>query len=204
MQLETVMLVGPAARLEPMSLDHVDGLVAAATEDRTTYGYTEVPPDPTAMSAHVEKLLELRDRGIDVPFTTCSAVDGRIVGATRFLWLRHYFGRTEPDAVEIGGTWLAASAQRSGINTDAKRLMLTHAFETWGVQRVDLKTDARNDRSRAAIERIGGRLDGVMRNWQRSRVLGEEGQPRDTAMYSIMPSEWPDVRARLVAMVADR
>ncbi len=118
--------------------------------------------------------------------------------------MRHYFGRAEPDAVEIGGTWLAASAQRSGINTDAKRLMLTHAFETWRVQRVDLKTDARNDRSRAAIERIGGRLDGVMRNWQPSLVPGEEGQPRDSAMYSIVPSEWPDVRARLVAMAGVR
>ncbi len=158
MQLENVTLVGPAARLEPMSLDHVDGLVAAANEDRTAYGYTEVPSDPTAMSAHVE----------------------------------------------IGGTWLAASAQRSGINTDAKRLMLTHAFETWGVQRVDLKTDARNERSRAAIERIGGQLDGVMRNWQPSLVPGEEGQPRDTAMYSIIPTDWPAIRERLLAMAAVR
>jgi RimJ/RimL family protein N-acetyltransferase len=119
------------------------------------------------------------------------------VGATRFLWLRHYFDRPEPDAAEIGGTWLAASAQRTGINTEAKLLMLTHAFEVWGVQRVDLKTDARNERSRAAIERIGARLDGIVRNWQPSLVPGEAGRPRDSALYSIIPAEWPGVKAGL-------
>ena len=124
-------------------------------------------------------------------------VDGRIVGATRFLWLRRYFGRSAPDAVEIGGTWLAASAQRTAVNTDAKLSMLTHAFEHWGAQRVDLKTDARNDRSRAAIERLGARLDGVVRNWQPSLVPGEEGTPRDSALYSIIPSEWPAIKATL-------
>ena len=117
-----------------------------------------------------------------MPFTTRDATDGRVLGSTRFLWLRSYFDRDEPDAVEIGGTWLAASAQRSPINTEAKLLMLTHAFETWGVQRVDLKTDARNERSRAAIERIGGKLDGVMRAWQPSLVPGEEGRARDSAV----------------------
>ena len=106
-------------------------------------------------------------------------------------------GREFPDAVEIGGTWLSASAQRTGANTDAKLLMLTHAFDVWGVQRVDLKTDARNARSRAAIERLDARLDGVMRNWQPSLVPGEEGQPRDSALYSIIPSEWPAIRDRL-------
>lgn len=197
MQIEPFGLVGRAVHLTPMSLDHVDGLVGAANEDRATYGYTEVPADAPTMRAHVERLIELREQGTDVPFTTCSAVDGRIVGATRFLWLRRYFGRSDPDAVEIGGTWLAASAQRSAINTDAKLLMLTHAFEHWGVQRVDLKTDARNDRSRAAIERIGGRLDGIMRAWQPSYVPGEAGTPRDTAMFSIIPAEWPAIKASL-------
>ncbi len=119
------------------------------------------------------------------------------MGATRFLWLRHYFDRAEPDAVEIGGTWLAASAQRTSINTEAKLLMLTHAFEAWKVSRVDLKTDARNARSRAAIERIGGKLDGIVRNWQPSLVPGEEGTPRDSALYSIIPSEWPAVKSAL-------
>ena len=191
-------LRGEVVHLLPMSLDHVDGLVAAAIEDRTTYGFTEVPADRAAMTAHVDALLELRANGSDVPFTTFDARTGRVLGATRFLWLRSYFGREVPDAVEIGGTWLAASAQRTGANTASKLLMLTHAFEVWNVQRVDLKTDARNARSRAAIERLGAQLDGVMRNWQPSYVPGEDGQPRDTALYSIIPAEWPTIRDRLL------
>jgi len=202
MRIAPFELTGRFVRLTPMSTDDVDGLLAAATEDRATYGYTAVPGDCDAMAAHVEGLLALRDRGQDLPFTTRDAGDDRIVGSTRFLWLRSYFGRDVPDAVEIGGTWLAASAQRSSINTEAKLLMLTHAFDTWGTQRVDLKTDARNDRSRNAIERIGGRLDGVVRNWQPSLVPGEEGTPRDSALYSIVPSEWPAVRAGLEARLA--
>lgn len=190
-------LRGEVVHLLPMSLDHVDGLVAAAIEDRTTYGFTEVPADRAAMTVHVDALLELRANGSDVPFTTFDARAGRVLGATRFLWLRSYFGREVPDAMEIGGTWLSASAQRTGANTDAKLLMLTHAFEVWNVQRVDLKTDARNARSRAAIERLGAQLDGVMRNWQPSYAPGEEGQPRDTALYSIIPAEWPTIRDRL-------
>ena len=192
-------LRGEVVHLLPMSLDHVDGLVAAATEDRTTFGYTEVPADEASMTAHVTHLLDLHARGTDVPFTTCDARTGRVLGATRFLWLRSYFGGETPDAVEIGGTWLAASAQRTGANTDAKLVMLAHAFDVWGVQRLDLKTDARNARSRVAIERLGAQLDGVMRNWQPSYVPGEEGRARDTALYSIIPSEWAAIHERLQA-----
>ena len=197
MTLAPFELHGEVVDLVPMSLDHVDGLVAAANVDRTTYGFTEVPADHESMTAHVLHLLELRARGTDVPFTTCDARTGHVLGATRFLWLRSYYGREFPDAVEIGGTWLAASSQRTGANTNAKLLMLTHAFQTWGVQRVDLKTDARNARSRAAIERLGAQLDGVMRSWQPSLVPGEEGKPRDSALYSIIPTEWPAIRDRL-------
>lgn len=197
MTLASLDLRGDVVHLQPMSLDHVDGLVAAATEDRATYGFTEVPADHASMTTHVTHLLALHARGSDVPLTTCDARTGRVLGATRFLWIRSYFGGEMPDAVEVGGTWLGASAQRTGANTDAKLLMLTHAFDVWGVQRLDLKTDARNARSRDAIERLGARLDGVMRNWQPSYVPGEEGQPRDTALYSIIPSEWPAIRERL-------
>ena len=122
---------------------------------------------------------------------------------TNFIILDRWDRYTKtPTSIEIGGTWLAASAQRSGVNTEAKLLMLTHAFEVWCVQRVDLKTDARNERSRAAIERIGAKLDGVVRNWQPSHVPGEEGQPRDSALYSIIPSEWPSIRAQLQERLA--
>ena len=201
-RIESFELRGRFVRLTPMTIADVDGLLAAAAEDRATYGFTTVPGDRDAMAAHVAGLIALRERGQDVPFTTRDAVDDRIVGSTRFLWLRSYFDREAPDAVEIGGTWLAASAQRTPVNTEAKLLMLGHAFETWGVQRVDLKTDARNARSRAAIERIGARLDGVVRNWQPSLVPGEEGRPRDSALYSIVPSEWPAVRASLQQRLA--
>ncbi|MEP6624764.1 MAG: GNAT family protein [Acidimicrobiia bacterium] len=202
MQIPLFELAGAVVRLAPMALDHVDGLVAAATEDRATYGFTAVPADAATMTAYVTEMIGARERGHDIPFTTCAAASGRVIGSTRFLVLRSYFGRGVPDAVEIGGTWLAASAQRTAANTEAKLLMLRHAFDEWGVQRVDLKTDARNAQSRAAIERIGARLDGVMRNWQPSLVPGEHGLTRDSAMYSIVPSEWPAVRRRLLATTA--
>ena len=202
MWIEPFELTGSVVHLTPMSLDDVDELVAAANEDRSSYGYTAVPPNHEPMRVYVHELLEARNRGHDVPFVTRDAHTGRVIGSTRFLTLRRFFDRACPDAVEIGGTWLAISAQRTAANTDAKLLMLTHAFEVWNVQRVDLKTDARNARSCAAIERIGARLEGIMRHWQPSLVPGEEGSARDSAMYSIIPSEWPDVRARLDASLA--
>lgn len=198
MLLEPFELVGRVVRLTPMRVDDVDKLVAASTEDRSTYGFTTVPGDHASMTEHVNGLVASAQRGHDVPFVTRDITTGRAIGSTRFLSLRSFYGRDVPDAVEIGGTWLGASAQRTGANTDAKLLMLTHAFETWNVQRVDFKTDARNARSRAAIERLGARFDGVLRNWQPSLVPGEEGRARDSAMYSIIPSEWPAIRARLM------
>jgi RimJ/RimL family protein N-acetyltransferase len=106
--------------------------------------------------------------------------------------------------VEIGGTFLAASAQRTGINTEAKLLLLEHAFDVLGVGRVDLKTDARNDRSRNAMLRIGATFEGVLRNWQPSLVPGEEGLLRDSALYSITDREWPEVREHLASLTARR
>ena len=197
MRIEPFELVGEVVRLTPMTTNDVDDLVAAATEDRSTYGFTTVPGDHASMTEHVDGLVASAARGHDVPFVTRDAATGRAIGSTRFLALRSFYGREFPDAVEIGGTWLGASAQRTGANTDAKLMMLTHAFDTWNVQRVDFKTDARNARSRAAIERLGARFDGVLRNWQPSLVPGEEGLARDSAMYSIIPSEWPAIRARL-------
>jgi RimJ/RimL family protein N-acetyltransferase len=202
MEIEPFELSGRFVRLTPIAAVDVDGLLAAATEDRATYGYTTVPADQAGMVAYVDDLLAQRDRGEAVPFATTDARDGRVVGATRFLHLRHPFDRAAPDMVEIGGTWLAASAQRGPVNTEAKLLMLTHAFERWHVRKVELLTDARNTRSRAAIERVGGRLDGVLRAAVPSLVAGEEGSTRDNAVYSILPSEWPDVRAALEARLA--
>lgn len=107
-------------------------------------------------------------------------------------------------AVEIGSTWLAASYQGSGINPETKLLLFRHAFEQWGVVRVDLKTDARNMRSRAAIEMLGARFEGVLRNWSQSWAAGEDGQLRDSAMFSVIAPEWPECRRRLEQRLARR
>ena len=197
--MDEFTLEGPVVRLVPLSIDHAADLCAAAETDRNTYGYTEVPATIDAMEAQIVDLLHQRSKNHAVPFTTIRKADNAIVGCTRFLTIRSFYGRGVPDAVEIGGTWLAASAQRTSVNTEAKLLMLTHAFEQWAVQRVDLKTDARNARSRAAIERIGGTFEGVLRGWQISYVPGEESKLRDTAMFSIIAAEWPAIKIRLQA-----
>ena len=137
---------------------------------------------PRRWPAYVENLLELRDRGDAVPFVQRRLADGQLVGCTRYMDIRSWSGRGVPDEVEIGGTWLAASAQRTPINTEAKLLLLTHAFETWEVYRVALATDARNERSRTAIARIGASFEGELRNHRWSFAPGEAGQPRTTAL----------------------
>jgi RimJ/RimL family protein N-acetyltransferase len=195
-------LVGDVVRLEPLSRGHVGELVVAANEDRATYAYTVVPSDESSMLAYVDGLLADFDRGEVVPFAQISVITGRAVGATRYLTIRRRSAEDLPYAVEIGGTWLAASAQRTAINSEAKFLLLSHAFDVWHAKRVDLKTDARNDRSRNAMARIGASFEGVLRQWQPSQVSGEEALCRDSAMFSVMDVEWPalkeTLRSRLV------
>jgi N-acetyltransferase len=190
-------LSGTVVRLEPLSHQHVDGLLEAASEDRATYGLTGVPATRDAMDDYVSDLLAMWKAGEVVPFAQVDVAKDRPVGATRFLNLRarRLFG--VPYAVEIGGTWLSASAQRTGLNTQAKLLLLEYAFDAWNVGRVDLKTDARNDRSRNAILRIGATFEAVLRHWQPSQVAGEEKLLRDSAIYSILDTEWPRVREHL-------
>ncbi|MFJ4846849.1 GNAT family N-acetyltransferase [Streptomyces sp. NPDC088733] len=203
---ETVTLQGGHVRLEPLTPDHADGLLRAARESRETYGFTLVPDDPPAMRRYVEEALAEQVTGAALPFAVVDIARGAVVGSTRFLDLDYWSavpawpaGRTTPrpagapTVAEIGSTWLSASAQRTPCNTEAKLLLLTHAFETWGVLRVTLKTDARNARSRAAIERIGGRFEGI----RRAHVRATDGTVRDSAYYSVLQDEWPDVRAAL-------
>jgi RimJ/RimL family protein N-acetyltransferase len=192
-----VTLRGRHVTLTPMSLDDVAGLVAAASGDRSTYGWSIVPDTIDAMDVVIRRQLADRDQGLAVPFATRRSDTNEIIGMTRFMTLRWYFGRDYPDAAEIGGTFVTASLQRTAVNTEAKLLMMTHAFDVWGVRRLDLKTDERNVRSRRAVERIGGQFEGVLRNWQAAQVEGEENLTRNSAIYSILPPEWPDVRARL-------
>ena len=195
--LEVPQLSGERVRLVPLTADHVDGLVAAAAEDRSTYGWTTVPDGSAATVAYVAELLAAQQAGEVVPFAQLEARSGRPLGCTRYAQLRRLPGAELPYTVEIGGTWLAASAQRSGINREAKRLLLGHAFEHWQVTRVELRTDARNERSRTAIAALGAAFEGVLRSAQPSAARGETGRLRDTAVFSVLAAEWPGVRDRL-------
>ena len=195
-------LAGPYVRLEPLAPENIDALVLAANEDRSSYLYTNVFTNVDEATQYVDVMLTMWKSGDVVPFVQVDVARDRVVGVTRIMTIRRLNDSSMPYAVEIGGTWLAASSQRTGINTNAKLLLLEHAFTTLGVGRVDLKTDARNERSRAAISRIGATFEGVLRHWQPSMVPGEEGRLRDSAIFSILDTEWPDVRERLQSTLA--
>ncbi len=196
--LRQPLLIGPLVRLEPLDVAHVADLEVAAAEDRATYRLAAVP-EPGTLDDTVTQLRAEAAAGTRVPFAQVRTSDGRAVGMTTYLNLRYREGSAVPFAVEIGSTWLAASAQRSGVNLEAKLLLLTHAFEVWNVARVDLKTDSRNERSRAAIAGLGTTFEGVLRQWQPSQVRGEETLFRDSAMYSLVAADWPTAKADLTA-----
>ncbi|MCF2533187.1 GNAT family N-acetyltransferase [Yinghuangia sp. KLBMP8922] len=198
--VDVPVLCGEFVRLERLSQAHVPDLVRAAEEDRTNYGYTLVPR-ATDVAEYVETTLGRAQYGW-TPLAQIRVSDGAAVGSTSFLEPRALPGQSALYAVEIGGTWLAASAQGTAINAEAKYLLFAHAFETLGLARVDLKTDARNERSRAAIARLGARFEGVLRSWSASWAPGEEGLLRDSAMFSVVADEWPEVRAALRERVA--
>jgi len=199
--MEPFLLIGEHVALEPLLVEHVEELVVAATEDRATYDWTLVPGDLAGMAEYVDNLLAERDKERTVPFVQRRLLDGQLVGCTRYLDIRSWSGRDAPDEAEVGGTWLAASAQRTPINTEAKILLLTHAFEHWRVHRVAICTASDNERSRRAIERLGATFEGVLRHHR--PLIGDRittpGLPRDTAVYSIIDGEWPELRSTLRA-----
>ena len=204
MRIDPFALHGRHVDLVPLAREHAAELAEAAAGDRSSYGYTEVPDGPKHAADYIDRLLAQRDADVAVPFAQRRRADGRLVGCTRFMELRRWRGRPEPDEVEIGGTWLAPDAQRSPINTEAKLLLLVHAFDVWGVARVALATDVRNERSRRAIERIGAHFEGTLRHHRPSLTPGEDGRPRDTALYAITDEDWPLVRARLARHLTSR
>ncbi len=190
--LAPVTLAGRHVRLEPLASSHVPGLARAAAIDRATYEFTWVPNGPQETADYVTALRDAQSRAEVLPFAQCHASTGDPVGCTRLMEPRWWRGRAEADEIEIGGTWLAAPAQRTAINTEAKLLLLRHAFEAMGVWRVAICTDARNTRSRIAVERLGATFEGVLRH-HRPRHDAPAPAPRDSAMYSIIDEEWPAI-----------
>ena len=195
------MLQGRHVRLEPLEHRHVEGLVAAAAAETSLYRWSPVPQGKAEAAAYINTALASRDAGSALPFAIIRGNDGVVIGSTRFFDLERWswpqghpsHGRSIPDACEIGYTWLTRSAIRTAANTEAKLLMLTHAFEQWQVLLVCFHTDARNQRSRAALERIGGQFEGILR----SHRMAADHIARDSVRYSIIASEWPGVQQRL-------
>jgi N-acetyltransferase len=190
----TPTLEGTHVRLEPLTEAHADGLWEASRDPRTwRWLSTHQPTTRAELDAWLGEALTAAHAGRELPLATLR--DGTVVGSTRFLALRPEHG-----SVEIGWTWLHPSTWGTGVNVEAKLLMLRQAFETWGVRRVELKTDARNERSRGAMEAMGATFEGI----HRKHMLVRAGENRDSAWYSIVDDEWPRVRVGLEARLADR
>jgi N-acetyltransferase len=176
--------------LEPMSLDHVDALKAAAADGELWNLRVTSVPDPEDTRGYVERALAMRDQGSRLPFVVVNLEnEGRIIGSTSYHDIVPAI-----DRLEIGWTWYARSTQRSHVNTCAKLLLLVHAFETLGAKLVGWRTDNYNFASQQAIERLGARKDGVLRH----HALRRDGTVRDTVMYSLAAGEWPEVKAHLL------
>ena len=194
-------LAGNIVRLEPLSPEHVPGLQMAA-EGAATSPFATVPA-PETVEDYVAHSLARRDTGAYAPFAQVEVATGRIVGHTAYLTPRWM-----PDgrlfAVEVGSSWLSPPARGTAINPAAKLLLLTQALEDWNVDRVDVKTDARNEVARGAIAALGATFEGVLHAWQPSLAPCEEGRPRDTAMFAITPEQWPGVRTRLAERIERR
>lgn len=187
--IEPVTLEGPRfAVLEPLAREHLEALIDAARDGELWRLWYTTVPAPEQMATQVELLLRQRDEEGILPFVVRRKQDGRIVGATRYMDVKPAHRR-----LEIGGTWYAASTHRSGLNTECKALLLQHAFEQLDCIAVELRTHVLNARSRRAIERLGARLDGILRH----HMIMPNGTLRDTAVYSITSADWPTVKVHL-------
>ena len=192
MKIQPVTLEGIHVRMEPMRREHLAGLQAAAANPEI-WNWTWPGADPENVATWLEKSLEAEDRGTDLPFTTFDKASGEIAGGTRYL------GIDMPNLmVEIGNTWLAPKYQRTPLNTDTKHLLLRHAFEALGCNRVEFRTDAKNVQSRAAITNLGAVEEGI----RRQHMVVPGGRVRDSAIFSIVRAEWPEVKMNLEAKLA--
>jgi len=203
---EAPVLEGKHVRLEPLDHRHAAGLAAASAGDAELYRWSPVPQGEAEAAQYVETALRWKAADFALAFAIVRANDHVVIGSTRFFAIERWpwpeghalHNRSTPDGCEIGYTWLARSAIRTAANTEGKLLMLTHAFETWRVHRVCFHTDVRNTRSRAALERIGGKFEGILR----AHRMAADYIARDSARFSIVAAEWPDVKQKLKQMVA--
>jgi RimJ/RimL family protein N-acetyltransferase len=189
MEPRPVVLEGEFVRLEPLKLEHAEDLFAAGGDEEIwRYMPLAAPSSAEEMRARNEEALERAREGSEVPFAIVLRASGRAIGSTRYIDIRRAHR-----GLEIGWTWIGREWQRTAVNTECKRLLLAHAFETLGALRVQLKTDARNVRSQRAIERLGAVREGVLR----AHMVLHDGFVRDSVMYSIVASEWERVKERL-------
>lgn len=194
MHIDNITLTGKQVRLEPLNASHLPGLAAAIEDGRLWELPVTFVPHPRDLPEFLVQADAARAAGKELAFATVDLASGRIVGSTRFRCIEAAHRR-----VEIGATFLAASSQRTHINTEAKYLMLRHAFESWGCNRVELLTDERNAVSRKAIQRIGAQQEGILRH----HMVMRDGFVRNSVIFSITAPEWPTVRQRLEARMAE-
>jgi N-acetyltransferase len=183
-----VTLQGRQVRLEPLAMAHLAGLAQIGLDEELWRWIPTAVRTQEEMAAYIETALQEQERGVSLPFAILEKATGRAIGSTRYGNIDRVHHR-----VEIGWTWVAREWQRTAMNTEAKYLLLRHAFESLGCMRVELKTDALNERSRAAILRIGAKEEGIFRN----HMITASGRIRHSVYFSIIDSEWPAVKARL-------
>ncbi len=191
--VEPVVLEGSIVRLEPLSLDHLPALVSVGLDADVWRWMPRAVSTPADMRSYVETALAARAAGSEMPFATIERASGSVVGSTRYMAIEPRHRR-----LEIGNTWLAPAWQRTAINSEAKLLMLAHAFNVAGALRVEFKTDALNDKSRAALLGIGATEEGTLRR----HMLTDGGRQRDSAYFSVIEPEWPSVRRHLERRIA--
>ena len=188
-----VTLEGSRVRLEPLHETHLDDLVRVGKDDSIWRWITGLPMDEQGLHAWFDQTRANAEAGIEVPFATVDRNSDRAIGSTRFMTIT-----PEHRRLEIGWTWVGTAFQKTGANREAKLLQLTHAFETLDAERVEFKTHARNEKSRAALTGIGATFEGVLRH----HTIMPDGSNRDSAFYSVLAVEWPAVKAALVARLA--
>jgi len=195
MAISSLVLEGMHVRLEPLAKTHLAGLARIGLEEELWRWIPTPVRTQEEMAAYIETALDEQERAVSLPFAIIDRATGRAIGSTRYGSIDRTNYR-----VEIGWTWVAREWQRTAVNTEAKYLLLKHAFETLGCMRVELKTDSLNERSRAAILRIGAREEGIFRN----HMITSSGRIRHTVYFSIIGSEWPAVKARLESILNSR